>query len=195
MNKNSLKDLKTDLSLRAKNGIDFIISAALIWFAIAYIWTLPFSAYDKSILTFIVGSLMLPFAFLLSKFLDTEWKMDDNPLQPLGLWLNFAQLFYFPFLVFILIKNPTYFVMVYVIITGAHFFPYAWFYNEKAFAIMAGLISVTSMFFGLYLSSENMFIIPVFMGVALSILAIWIFISYQKKMKAKQSLTKNLNKN
>ena len=195
MNKNSLKDLKTDLSLRAKTGIDFIISAALLWFAIAYIWTLPFSAYDKSILTFIVGSLMLPFAFLLSKFLDTEWKMDDNPLQPLGLWLNFAQLFYFPFLVFILIKNPTYFVMVYVIITGAHFFPYAWYYNEKVFAIMAGLISVTSMFFGLYLSSENMFIIPVFMGVALSILAIRIFISYQKKMKAKQSLTKNLNKN
>ena len=89
--------------------------------------------HDKS--TFIVGSLMLPFAFLLSKFLDTY---GCNPLQPLGLWLNFAQLFYFPFLVFILIKNPTYFVMVYVIITGAHFFPYAWFYNEKAFAIMAG---------------------------------------------------------
>lgn len=183
MDKSSLTDLKTDLSLRAKNGIDFIISATVIWFVIAYIWTLCFSAYDKSILTFIVGSLMLPLAYLLSKILHTEWKMKDNPLQPLGLWLNFAQLFYFPLLVFILIKNPTYFVMVYVIITGAHFFPYAWFYNEKAFAIMSGVISVASLFLGIFLSAENMFYIPIFMGIALSILAIWIFGSYRKKLK------------
>ena len=58
------------------------------------------------------------------------------------MWLNLAQLFYFPFLFFILRDNPTYFVMTYVIITGAHFFPYAWFYDEIGYAIFAGIISV-----------------------------------------------------
>ncbi|HNW48777.1 MAG TPA: hypothetical protein PKK88_03535, partial [Bacteroidales bacterium] len=42
-----------------------------IWLAIAFIWTLNGSSYDKSILTFIVGSLMLPLALLLSKVLKT----------------------------------------------------------------------------------------------------------------------------
>jgi len=84
---------------------------------------LPFSSYDKSIFTFIIGSLMLPLALLISKFTKAEWSIKDNPLQPLALWLNLSQLFYFPFLVFILLQQPDYFVMTYVIITGAHFFP------------------------------------------------------------------------
>lgn len=122
MTEKSLEKLKLDLSLRAKNGLDFIIAAGFVWFIISYIWTLSFSLYDKSILTFIIGSLMLPLALLISKFLKTEWKIKGNPLQPLGFWLNFAQLFYFPFLILMLIKQPDYFIMTYAIITGAHFF-------------------------------------------------------------------------
>ena len=184
MNNNSIDKLKLDLSLRAKNGLDFIISASLLWFVITYIWTLSITSYDKGILTFIISSLMLPLAFFISKFLKTEWKIKDNPLQSLGLWLNFAQLFYFPFLVFILLKQPDYFVMTYVIITGAHFFPYAWFYNEKAFAVMAGIISISSLLFGLFLPADSMFFIPMFMGVMLVILAVWIFWSYNQKLKS-----------
>ena len=85
--------------------MDFIISASIIWFAIAFVWTLPYSAYDRSIITFMVGAPMLPLAWLLSKILKTEWTIKNNLLDPLGLWLNFAQLFYFPFLFFVLSKN------------------------------------------------------------------------------------------
>lgn len=181
MNSLELEKLKLDLSIKAKNGIDFIISASVIWFVIAFIWTLSYSSYDKSVLTFIVGGMILPLAFLLSKVLKTNWKVKDNPLQPLGLWLNFAQLFYFPFLVFILIKNPDYFIMTYAIITGAHLFPYAWYYNEKIYAIVAGIISIGSMVFALLLPIENMFFVPVFMSVSLLILAIVAFFSFKTK--------------
>ena len=181
MNQGSLDQLRLELSVKAKNGVDFIIAASIIWFAISFIWTLGYTAYDKSILTFIVGSLMLPLAFGLSKILKTTWTIKTNPLQPLGLWLNFAQLFYFPFLVFVLIKHPDYFVMTYVIITGAHFFPYAWFYNEKAYAVFAGLIGVGALILGLKLNPDTMFYIPLMMGVALAILASLIFLSYKRK--------------
>ena len=66
---------KVELSLKAKRGIDFIISASLVWLLITYIWTLGLSAYDKSVLTFIVGSLMLPMALLLSKLFKTHCKI------------------------------------------------------------------------------------------------------------------------
>jgi len=174
--------LKIELSIKAKNGIDFITAACIIWLGIAFIWSLSFSAYDKSVLTFIVGGLLLPLALLLSKVFKTTWKVKDNPLEPLGLWLNFAQLFYFPFLVFMLIKTPEYFVMGYVIITGAHFFPYAWYYHEKAFAVMAGIISVGAFFLGLSLSPESMFVLPMSMSAALLVLAVWIYLGYRKKL-------------
>lgn len=140
MNAKELNQLRLELALKAKNGIDFILAASIIWLMISYVWTLPYSDYNKSVITFIIGGLMLPVAWGLSKLLNTSWTIKNTPLQPLGLWLNFAQLFYFPFLILILLKSPQYFVMTYVIITGAHFSPYAWYYNEKSFAIMAGVI-------------------------------------------------------
>jgi len=182
MNQQNLEKLRLELSVQAKNGVDFILSASIIWFGIAWLWTLSFSSYDKSVLTFIVGGLMLPVAFGMSKILKTNWKIKDNPLQPLGLWLNFAQLFYFPFLVFILIKHPDYFIMTYAIITGAHFFPYGWFYNEKAYTIAAGFISIGAFFIALIVSPERMFYVPVFVAFLLIILAGTLFLSYKRKL-------------
>ncbi|HSH04382.1 MAG TPA: hypothetical protein VLL52_17865 [Anaerolineae bacterium] len=176
--------LKKELSLQAKNGIDFIAAATIIWLAVAVIWTLSWPAYDRSVWTFIVGGPMLPLAFLLSKLFKTNWTVADNPLQPLGLWLNIAQLFYFPFLVFILLHDPDYFVMTYAIITGAHFFPYAWFYDEKAYAVMAGVIVVGALLLGLNVAVDNMFLIPLYTAVCLLILGGALYYSYRHKVVA-----------
>jgi hypothetical protein len=58
--------LRLELSVNAKNGVDFIVSATLVWTILGYIWTLPYSAYNRSVLTFIAGSLTIPLAFALS---------------------------------------------------------------------------------------------------------------------------------
>lgn len=182
ISKENLDKLKIELSVRAKNGIDFILSAAMVWLVIAYVWSLNFKAYDKSILVFIAGSLMLPLAFLFSKLFKTNWTIKTNPLQPLGLWLNFAQLFYFPFLILTLIKMPAYFVMVYAIITGAHFFPYAWFYKTNYYAIFAGIISVGSLILGLVLPENQHFILPICVGVSLLILFVLLYADSRRKL-------------
>jgi hypothetical protein len=176
MKPNKLKDLKLEIQLQAKNGIDFILSAGILWLIISYIWTLDFSSYNKSIFTFMIGAILLPLAFGLSKILKTNWKVKDNPLQPLGLWLNFAQLIYFPFLIFILIKYPDYFIMAYAIITGAHLFPYAWFYDEIGYAIMAIIISVGALLITLNITVENIWTIPLFTSAMLFLLAVWILL-------------------
>ena len=184
MNQNDLDKLRLELSVKAKNGLDFIVAAIIVWSLISFIWTLSYSDYDKSVMTFIVGGPMLPLAFLLSKVFKTTWKVENNPLDPLGLWLNFAQLFYFPMLVFVLIMKPEYFVLCYVIITGAHFFPYAWYYNTKAFAVMAGVISLGSMAIALTVQPANLYLIPLFMVGSLLVLAVWLFLDFkQSKLK------------
>lgn len=186
MTNSEMQALKDELSIKCKNGVDFITAATIVWFLIGMIWTLSYTAYDKSVLTFIIGGVLLPLAFGLSKVYKTQWKIPENPLSPLGLWLNFAQLFYFPFLVFILIKSPEYFVMTYAIITGAHFFPYAWFYDEKAFSIAAGVIAIGSMALGLTLSSGQMYLLPLLVSVALGLLAVALYLSAQRKTKTKE---------
>ncbi len=189
MQKAEFDKLRLGLSVQAKNGIDFITSATVVWLLIAYIWSWSSTAYNKSILTFMVGSITIPLAFALSKVYKTNWKVGNNPIEPLGLWLNFAQLFYFPFLVFIMLKDPDYFVMTYAIITGAHFFPYAWYYKSLPFAIMAGVISVGAMAMGMVLPPDKMFQLPLMMAVALAVLALWLHQSYKTNERALQRLS------
>jgi hypothetical protein len=187
MNTNTIEHYKLELSVKAKNGINFIVAASIVWALITFIWTLSFKSYDKSVLTFMVGSLLLPLAWVFSKVFRTQWTVENNPLQPLGLWFNFAQLFYFPILVFVLLKSPEYFIFVYVVITGAHFFPYAWFYNAKIYAIMAGIISVGVMFLALLINEESqLYYIPAFMVVSLMVTAFGVYIAYQKSLKIYQ---------
>jgi hypothetical protein len=180
--------LRLELSVRAKNGVDFITSAAIVWLILAWIWTLPHSPYNRSVYTFIAGSITIPLAFALSKVFGTSWKTPGNPLEPLGLWLNFAQLFYFPFLVFILLTDPADFVMTYAIITGAHFFPYAWYYKSLPYAVAAGVISVGAMLLGLSLPFEKIYVLPLAMSGALAVLAVLLRFAWLKNARALEQL-------
>lgn len=63
MDQTSFDRLRLELSVNAKNGVDFIVSATIVWLIVGYVWTLPYTAYDRSVLTFIVGSITIPLAF------------------------------------------------------------------------------------------------------------------------------------
>jgi hypothetical protein len=178
-----LDELRNELSIKSKNGIDFTLAASVIWLVIAYIWTLKFKAYDRSIFVFIVGAPLLPMAFFFSKILKTNWKLSNNPLQPLGLWLNFAQLFYFPFLIFTMIKMPEYFIMVYAIITGAHLFPYGWLYKTKWYPIISGIIVLGALLLGLNSAFEKMYDVALFTSASLLILTCCLYFDMIKKRK------------
>ena len=175
MKAQELNNLKNEIGIKAKYGLDFIVAACIVWLGITYIWTLDLTSYNKSILTFIVSGPLLPIAYIFSKIFNTTWKIKDNPLQPLGLWLNFAQLFYFPFLILILIVAPDYFVISLAIITGAHLFPYAWFYNQEVYAIIAGIIPIGSLLIGIKVEPEMMCFVPLFTAVCFLILAITLY--------------------
>lgn len=178
-----LNALRTELSVKAKNGLDFILSAAIIWAGIGIIWMQHYTDYNKSVLTFIIGALLLPLAALISRIIKTDWKVKNNPLEPLGLWLNFAQLFYFPILVLILLKWPEFFLMTYMVITGAHFFPYAWYYKTNFYAIMSGIISVGAFFLRIYISTDKNYLLAFSMSACLIILAFFLYMDYRKKLQ------------
>ncbi|GLU45250.1 DUF7010 family protein [Allomuricauda sp. NBRC 101325] len=174
---------KKDLQHKTKKGIDFITAATFIWLLIYGIWNLDSPAFSKSIYTFMAGGILLPLAFAFSKLFKTQWKIKENPLQPLGLWLNFAQLIYFPFLFFLLYRNPDYFIMGYAIITGAHLFPYAWLYDEIGYAVASPIIALGALIIAFQWNYEGITIIPLFTAVILLMLAVYLFYKNQRLVK------------
>jgi hypothetical protein len=172
---------RLELSVKAKNGVNFIAAATLVWLVIAFIWTLPQDAEIKGVLTFMAGPLLLPIAWVFSKIMKTAWKVENNPIEPLGLLLNFAQLFYFPVLLFVFMKYPQHMVLAYAVITGAHFFPYAWYYKTPAYAVMAGVCSVGGLVLALVFNTEgDAFLVPAFMSGCLLVLSALVYLGYKK---------------
>lgn len=177
----TFKELQEEIILLNKNGINFLIAASLCWLIIALIW---YSSYDpafKAYATYYAMAPMMPLAYAFSRWFNTHWKIEDNPLNAAGLWLNLAQLFYFPFVFILLSKNPIEMPMALAIITGAHFFPYAWFYQTKGFAVMAGVIVIGSTWLGTSSIVANPpFWISLFMAGSLWALSLWSFLDYRK---------------
>jgi hypothetical protein len=177
----SFQELQQEVILQNKNGINFLVAGSFCWLSIALIWYFPGPALDKAYLTFCASALMMPIAFLFSRLFNSKWKIANNPLNGLGLWLNLAQLLYFPFVFIFMGKNPEQMPMALAIITGAHFFPYAWFYQSKGYAVLAGVIVICSTLLGTSGSIDNPSLwIALLMAGMLLVLSLWSYVDYRK---------------
>ena len=177
----NINNLRNELSIKSKNGLPFLIAATIIWIIIFIIFSTQLSIIRKNIFTFYSTGLMFPISIFIAKIINADWKTNDNPLGKLGLYLNLAQIMYFPLLFWAFSKNPEYMIIFFSVITGAHFFPYGWFYNTKAYFIIAPITSITVMLLGWNIINKNLWQIPLVMIFLLIILSGWLYIDYKKK--------------
>jgi hypothetical protein len=74
------------------------MSAVIIWSIITILFILPIELNQKNIFMLFATGLMFPLSVGISTLIKADWKSKDNPLGDLGLYLNLAQLIYFPIL-------------------------------------------------------------------------------------------------
>lgn len=176
-----LYETRKELSVKGKNGIGFLLSAFVIWSIIIIIFLQSIETDHKNIYMLFSTGLMFPLSVGISTLIKADWKLKNNPLGNLGLFLNLAQLIYFPILFWGIIKSPDDAVVFFAIITGAHFFPYGWFYNAKPYYVMSPIISVVSMLLGLYLNGKLLWLIPFSMPIFFLVLIFWLHLDYKNK--------------
>ncbi|WP_332631305.1 DUF7010 family protein [Halalkalibacter flavus] len=176
-----LTKIRNELSVKGKNGIGFLFSAVVIWSIITIIFLQPIEIQQKNIYMLFSTGLMFPLSVGISSLIRADWRLKNNPLGDLGLYLNLAQIIYFPILFWGIARIPNDAIIFFAIITGAHFFPYGWFYNAKPFYIMAPIISIVIMFLGLFLNGEDLWLIPLSMIVLILFLIFWLILDYKRK--------------
>ena len=76
--------------------------------------------------------------------------------------------------------------MTYGIITGAHFFPYAWLYLTRAYAVAAGFIALGCLVLELTVGPAQPSLIPVFVALSLAGLAGLAYAAYRRNAAAYQ---------
>lgn len=177
----NIDELRNEVSIRGKNGVGFLLSGLIIWSLITFIFLLPLEVHQKNMYMLFSTGLMFPLAVAISTWIKADWKFEGLPLGSLGLYLNLAQLIYFPILFWAIGKSPNDAVMIFAIITGAHFFPYGWFYRAKAYYIIAPVISILIMVIGWNMGSSSLWWIPLSVVIILFILVCLLLIDYKIK--------------
>jgi len=75
-------------------------------------------------------------------------------------------------------------IIFFAIITCAHFFPYGWYYNTKAYTVMAVISALFIMIIGWNVGVEQLWIIPLTTVILLLILITWLVIDVKRKDSA-----------
>lgn len=180
----NVDEVRLDLSLKGKNGIAFLLSAIIIWLLITTIYLLPISLQAKNIFMLLLTGMLFPIAVGMSRLIKSDWKLEHNPLNKLGLSLNFAQFIYFPMVFWAFIDEPEKMIVFFAVITGAHFFPYGWFYQAIGYYVMAPVIAVAIMLIGWLVNPAKLWIVPLTMLFSLIVLVIWLHKDYKVKYKS-----------
>jgi hypothetical protein len=135
------------------------------------IWIFNKNIFMNNIYTVIIGGMVSTFSYVLSKIMKIQYTVPENPIGILGLLLNLASLFFIPFNFIFIFKAPEYLLISLATITGAHFFPYAWFYKTKWYAIFAGEIVIGIFVLGIALKIEKIYFMALYMFISLGIMA------------------------
>ncbi|MCP3029891.1 hypothetical protein LF817_00910 [Halobacillus sp. A1] len=178
----NISEMKSELAIKSKHGISFLTAAVVVWLIITVVFLLPIEITQKNVFMLFTSGLTFPLSIISSKLFDVDWKAENLPLSVLGLYLNLAQLMYFPIIFLVFTKSVEDMAAVFAIITAAHLFPYGWLYDAKAYSFFSPVVSVLIFALSLTLSINNLWLIPLLMCVALLVLTTLLYRSYKRKL-------------
>lgn len=131
-----------------KRGIHFIIASVVLWIGISVIRMLDVPILMQNMLTFCMSAPLMPLAYLISKILGIPFQDKENPLSAMGIVLAVAQLPYLLIVMWVYRAAANYMVMVYAMVTGAHFLPYGCYYKSKVYYGFGVVIPIITLMLG-----------------------------------------------
>lgn len=167
------KYLQKQIIIKQKRGIHFIMASVVLWIGISVIRMLDLPILMQNMLTFCMSAPLMPIAYLMSKLLGIPFQDKENPLSAAGIVLAVAQIPYLLIVMWIYSTRPEYMVMVYAMVTGAHFLPYGWYYRSKSYYIFSGLIPLVSLVVGCCFGSMLVAVSMVVMECILVLALVW----------------------
>jgi hypothetical protein len=130
-----------EVSASSAGGAPFLLAYGATFFISALLsFGLPLPT--AALVVMFQGGVALPLAFWLERRMGTRRMAADNPLRPLSAQLAMSQALSLPALIIVYSLNPAVVPAVLAAIGGMHFLPYAWLHRTRAYAVLAGAVSV-----------------------------------------------------
>ena len=170
----TLEQLQTDIILTAKKGFPILLSGAIVFLLFTF---LPFVFPMKTVyLIWIFGlSVIFPFGILLSKIVNVNVLVTDNPIGTLGGIVAAPQAFFIPVFIIVYMHIPEYLPFTIGLLGGAHFLPYMWIYKSKAYLFVTLTTCISSLILGGFFVELAFTLVPLAISIAYGIGVLLIF--------------------
>lgn len=174
-----LEELRTDIIIRQKKGLHFIIGSVLVWLAVLIVHLTNLPVLTKNLLTFFSTAPLIPIALLVAKYIKVDFQSKGNPLSTLGLLFSLNQLLYLLIAMWVFPVVPDNFLMVMAMIFGAHLLPFSWLYRSISYLVLSIVISFTALAVGIFYSST----VVAAMMLAFEILFVFLLVMENKRVE------------
>ena len=144
----NLEEIRLDSSIKQKKGLHFILTSIVLWSLITYIHFSSLDILTKNFYTFCATSLLVPLAYLVSKWIKVDFTNKSNPLTNLGILFSVNQMLYLLIAMWVYSAVPEKMVMVLAMIFGAHLLPYGWLYQSKSYIIFSVIVPIAALIVG-----------------------------------------------
>lgn len=149
----TLEELRTDIIIRQKKGLHFIIASVFVWSAVLVLHLTQLPILTKNLFTFFCTAPLMPIAIVVARVIKVDFQSKGNPLSQAGLLFSLNQLLYLLIAMWVFPVVPDYFLMVMAMIFGAHLLPFAWLYRSVSYLILSIIIPLAALAVGIFFSS------------------------------------------
>ena len=169
----SLDQLKEEIIASSKRGYPILVAGALFFLVLALMPTiLPLRTVQ---LIWVLGLIVIfPAGILLGRLLGIEVITRSNSLGTLGGLIAGTQAFYLPVFIAVYQFRPDLLPLTIGVLGGAHFLPYAWLYNSRAYLFVALGTGLAAFILGGAFMASSLLLVPLAIAFVYAIGTIWI---------------------
>jgi len=132
-----LQTMKHDLAHRSRRGLPNILAGVGLWSAFGALGLLLPDTPQRALIYLFGTGLLLPLGLLLAALLRVDLFAKGNPLAQLGGYLGGLQILFIPLMVGAYLATPQFVPWYLGVLLGAHFLPFAWLYESRAYLVGA----------------------------------------------------------
>jgi hypothetical protein len=169
----SLDQLKTEIIASSKRGYPILVAGALFFLILALLpAVIPLRTVQ---LIWVLGLIVIfPAGILLGRLLGIQVITRSNPLGTLGGLIAGTQAFYLPVFIAVYQFQPELLPLTIGVLGGAHFLPYAWLYNSRAYLFVALGTGLAAFILGGAFMGSSLLLVPLAIALVYATGTIWI---------------------
>lgn len=166
--------LKAEYIRRNQRGIAFIGAGVIVWSVFAMLGAVLPEKIRPFIYLFGAG-VQFPSGILAATLLKHDWQSKGNPFGGLAGLIGGLQILFAPIVIMTWAKHPELLPWYLGVLVGAHFLPFVWLYNSRAYLFLSVGVTLVSAGTGVFWPAKAYVLTPLAVALVLAVgtLLLW----------------------